>query len=250
MYNHRRLPSHAPAAAHRARRPALITLLTLAVCGITTACVAGSDPEPPAVTHAGGVVPSLFFSDGHGAVVDDDTADDTAVYRALPGKPDIAPLVDPDGTPLTWGEARTARGKLKVICEEAGTRIEVDADALRPNAVYTAWLAFFREPGFVTAGTEALLAVAPVGPSDGGQSVFETDASGRGQLSSVTPAGQATVVYAEEVDMPACLLDTFEVHVVLAYHPDGNTCGDNPCADPDFVEHLAWIIQQGEPLGE
>jgi hypothetical protein len=192
------------------------------------------------------VVPTIFFSDGEGNLVDDTTPDATAVYRALPGEPDIALLTDTDGEPLTWGEARKARGQAELHCEDEGSRLIIDAHGLRPHGVYTGWLAFFGEPGFEAAGLSSLMAVSPVGPTDGSQSVFVASASGHGELEAVTPAAKASITYSAEVSIPKCLLDTFEVHVILAYHPDGRTCGDNPCEDEAFVEHLAWVVREGE----
>jgi hypothetical protein len=46
------------------------------------------------------------------------------------------------------------------------------------------------------------------------------------------------------VQVPECLLDSYEIHVVLAYHQDGKTCGDNPCAEDTFVEQIAWVATQ------
>ncbi len=191
------------------------------------------------------VIPTLFFSDGEGNVVTEDTPDDTIVYRALPGEPDMFQLTDTEEQPLTWGKARQATGQAEVHCDAAGSRIVIDARGLIPNGVYTGWLVFFGEPGFAEVGLSALLAVSPVGPTDGSESVFVASESGHGELVAMTPKAEATVPYAADVSIPQCLLDTFEVHVVLAYHQDGKTCGDNPCGDDTFVEHLAWVINEG-----
>lgn len=269
-------PFNQPSSVERVTR-----LLAVICCTLASACsgdgASNSEPPPPTVparcaqpgtpqtpVRAGesrderrsageqmlrldeSVVPTLFFSDGQGNGVREDTPDDTVVYRALPGQPDIAQLIDTDGEPLTWGEVRQARGQAEVRCEAEGSRIVIDASDLRPNGVYTGWLAFFHEPGFAALGPSSLLAISPIGPTDGSQSVFVASASGHGELEAMTPKAQATVPFLGEVSIPQCLLDVFEVHVVLAYHPDGNTCGDNPCENDAFVEHLAWMIQEGQ----
>jgi hypothetical protein len=213
------------------------------------ACSSGESdaPEGPSLKHEDPVVPALFFSDGEGSLVDESTPERTAVYRALPGQPDIAPIFKTDGTALTWGETLQATGTARLSCEEDGTRLRIEAKHLLPEGVYTGWLALFERPGFASAGLDATLAISPVGPTDGSESILVADARGRASLETVVPRAKATVPFVSgEPEIPSCLLDAFEVHVVLAYHLDGKTCGDNPCEVDQFVEHLAWIVVEGD----
>ena len=87
---------------------------------------------------------------------------------------------------------------------------------------------------------------SPVGPTDGSQSRFTTDASGAGTLEADVPAGNSTFPPGTNLHaIGRCLLDEYEVHIVSAYHMDGMTCGDQPCADAHIAEQVGFIIKDG-----
>ena len=71
-------------------------------------------------------------------------------------------------------------------------------------------------------------------------------ADGTAGIDARTPPGEYGVPFTEVGELPACLLDAYEVHIVLAYHPDRQTCGSNPCGETDFIEQVAWMFVAGE----
>lgn len=158
-----------------------------------------------------------------------------------------APVLAPDGHAITWGEFSTAKGTVQLSCEGTGTRVQVRFERLIPNGVYSGWLVFFQSPGFLKEGFGSMTGLAPLGPLDGSRATVTADATGAAALDVVVPAGNVTVPIAGRTQaIPSCLLDAYEVHVVGAYHIDGHTCGDNPCAPDKVAEQVGWMIFQGQ----
>lgn len=154
-----------------------------------------------------------------------------------PSQPDVLdPVFKPDGQPLTFGEFYEASGTASVNCTKKGTHVVIKASGLIPKGVYTAWLLIFEEPGF-TPDFINLTAEIPLGAPDGSENTLKASAAGEAALSAFQPAD--------------CLLDEFEFHLVLVYHPDGQTYGPTPGpADADnplcyFVEQLAFVFLSG-----
>jgi hypothetical protein len=224
----------------------LLTSIALMACGADA--IGTTDSELSKYDNP--VVPTVFWATDDGQPITENTPDSEPMSKNLVMSGGFAPLFDTDGSRITWGEARAVTGTLKIKCQSEDTKVQIKAEGLRPNGVYTGWLAFFQPPGFAEVGLASITAISPVGPADGSESVLIADELGRASLTASVAQGMATVPLGGEQDIPSCLLETYELHVVLAYHPDGNTCGDNPCAEDRFVEQAAWIVTQEGAIAE
>lgn len=223
-------------------RTAFLTAFSI---GLSAAgCV--DDPDLGTITHEGSVIPTVFFANQAGDGLDAATPDDVQVHKRAGDE--LVPMVTPTGARLLWGEFRKARGVARVTCEDRGTRIRITARNLLPNGVYTTWLAFFDAPGFMAGGLSTITALSAAGPPDGSRSRFDADGQGNAEYDVLVPAGMAGAPITREQAVPACLLESYEVHIVLAYHQDGQTCGYYPCEPDTFGEHVAWILAEGEVI--
>lgn len=224
---------------------ALLSLsLALPAALALAGCDDSSDPEASSIVHEGPVIPTVFFSADEGADITPETPADAPVYKRTPDG-DVR-VLSPEGEPLSWGEFATAAGTTVVTCEGDGTFVTIEADGLQPGGVYTGWLAFFDAPGFRAAGLETVAAISALGPSDGSEATLIADENGEATADIFVPAGAAGIPMGRDFDIPACLLDVLEVHVVLAYHWDGNTCGPSPCEPHTYGEQVGWIVEAGE----
>ena len=84
---------------------------------------------------------------------------------------------------------------------------------------------------------------------DSTDNVFVADGSGDAKLDvAVPPIASVTVAMPGKTQaVPACLLDTYELHLVLAYHLDGKTYGKTPGTPNVIAEQLAWPLAHGKP---
>jgi hypothetical protein len=213
----------------------------LSVClslSLATAC--GEDAVD--VVNEQPVVTSFFYVDGAGDAIGPTTPDDALLDKVV-GE-DRVPVTAPDGERLTWGEFRTATGSASIHCDGGDTLARIDATGLVPDAVYTAWMLFFQAPGFEQGGFDALTGFQALGPADGSQSRLETDAAGAGSIEATIPAGEVAIAIVEGSRVPSCLADAYEVHLVLAYHMDGQTCGLSPCDDHTIAEQLGFAFAE------
>jgi hypothetical protein len=196
------------------------------------------------VTHTQPVIPSLLYVDGAGQAIGAATPD-SAMVDKVAGTEHV-PVVAPDGTPITWGRFRRATGSARMTCEGSATRVHIDAQNLVASGVYTGWLVFFHAPGFLAEQFSAMSGISAIGPPDGSQARFTVDGAGAGTLDALVPAGAVSVpIPGQEQAVPSCLLDAYEVHLVAAYHLDGQTHGGSQ-GDPDkLAEHVGWMFSQG-----
>jgi hypothetical protein len=217
----------------RAQSIVCTALFAAAGCGDARAL---SDSQP--------IIVAPFYVDAAGQPVGASTPDAMTILKVA-GSANV-PVMSPDGRAVTWGEFRAATGTATLSCEEHGTRVHVQLEHLIPNGVYTGQLVFFQAPGFKSQLFNALSGVAPIGPADGSQSKLTADASGTATLDTLVPAGAVTVAIPGKTQaVPSCLLDAYEVHVVAAYHLDGQTCGATPCAPDKQAEQIGWMFYQG-----
>jgi hypothetical protein len=190
------------------------------------------------------IIVAPFYVDQTGQPIGAATPDGMTIDKVA-GSAQV-PVMTPDGHAETWGEFRAASGNATLTCEANGTRVQLQLDHLIPNGVYTGQLIFFQAPGFKSQGFAAISGVAPVGASDGSQAKLIADAAGKATLDALVPAGQVTVAIPGKTQaVPSCLLDSYEVHVVAAYHLDGQTCGATPCAPDKQAEQIGWMFYQG-----
>src|SRR5262249_5462256 len=149
------------------------------------------------------------------------------------------PIIAPDGHQVTLGEWLSASRRASMKCVEGGTPGVVDFSDRLPNATYTAWQLTFKSPGFQGNPVDNRIGLGALGPSDGSENVFHTSASGEGELSVMTPAGPLSI----QGSVGACGLDEFELHVVAAYHIDGQSHGGTPGPAGTFVEQIGFRFQ-------
>src|SRR5713101_7121308 len=92
------------------------------------------------------------------------------------------------------------------------------------------------------------ITMASIGPSDGSGSKFVADANGAATLEVMVPSGAVTVPAPNKSQtVPGCLLDAYEVHLVAAYHINGQTYGSVPGDADKIAEQVGWMFQQGAP---
>lgn len=158
----------------------------------------------------------------------------------------LEPLTAPDGHTLTWVEWSAVKGRVSVKCTRKGTHSVLHLTGLVPGGVYTVWNVTFEAPGFtgefVVPGSipANVVGFGPAGPSDGSRSAFRASASGRGSISTHTPAGPLGSVG----EIGACALtDEFEWHVVGLYHADGRSYGPVRGPEGTRAEQFAFIFR-------
>ena len=50
-------------------------------------------------------------------------------------------------------------------------------------------------------------------------------------------------------EVPECLLDAYEVHVIATYHMDGMSYGPVAGTEDKVAQHVDFLIHEGEPGG-
>lgn len=139
---------------------------------------------------------------------------------------------------ITLGDWMKGEGKMTLTCFEDGTgSVEIDADGLIPNGVYTLWGIFWRD--FSGDGNFDGMAPSPLG---GVPNVTVADLDGSAKIFrnlNYCPQNEPSLVTS-----------------ALAYHSDGNVYGGAPeiLMPPGVVsgmishEHVAWGINVQGPL--
>ena len=133
------------------------------------------------------------------------------------------PLLAPDGHQLTLAEFSTVNGWANFRCSNTGTHVGFHIKGLIPNGMYTMWIYTFKEPG-ADETLDNRIGAGAYGEPDGSNNSFVASADGTCSMSIKLPEGSlggfGTV--------GTCLSTVFESHIVVAYHPDRHTHGDNP----------------------
>lgn len=180
------------------------------------------------ITIANAPPPIAHVRDAAG---DPPVGDGTLLFRFFTGG--SVPLTAADGvTQLRWGEWNGIDGRASVKCVRAGTHFVLHVDGAVPGGLYTAWLVLGDPaadgpfPGFPPAF------VGPLGNPAGTDNAFRASAAGRGQLSVI-----------RRDDALSCTLDWEGfVHVILAYHMDGQNHGPGPGpADTQAFHAVAMV---------
>lgn len=161
----------------------------------------------------------FFVSDVNG---DPLVSDDSYVYNSL-CEEGLEPILDPEGNPVTYGQWSSAQGTVSVKCVRKGTHIVFHLSGLIPKGVYTVWVVPFKDPGF-TPDFANMIGEGSLGMPDGSQNTFVASESGKGSLSAIHPGGDLS----EWGFVDGCLLYEFEIHLIGAYHIDGQTYGATP----------------------
>ncbi len=149
------------------------------------------------------------------------------------------PVLAPDGHQVTLEEFLAPSGRAGVKCIADGTQSVLHFNGLIPNGTYTIWQIVFKSPGF--DGTFAnRIGVGSLGPNDGSGNTFVADGDGEGEISAVSPAGNLSILGT----IPACWLPpgVFEMHLVGAYHIDGQSHGTRPGPAGTFIEQFGFIF--------
>jgi len=171
------------------------------------------------------------FRDSQGNKITFSTDPSTVLYSA--GSPYLAP----DGHPLTWGEwsyaAFNDTVKTTLKCVKNGTLLEIKAEHLLPNALYSLWVFANRTP-------DSPQSSGYLPPLDGGNydprdnrrhgHSFVTDKNGSATFSSIVPGGPLSI----KGDIWGCLFHNsfFSFHIV--YHADDQL--HDPIPGPAGVE--------------
>ena len=208
--------------------------LTLLACG---------DDDPIELTHDHAGVAGFLYVDGDGNPIDEGTPAEATLDKVV-GEARV-PVVDPRGEAVTWGRFMEAAGTVHLSCDGDETQVDIEATGLLGDGVYTAWLIYFQEPGSAEAGLAAFAGLEAVGPRDGSGSVLTVDADGRGTLSTTVTPGDVAMAAVDGFALEGCLQDAYEVWLTLAYHMDGETCGDFPCTDDTIAEQHLWAFGGG-----
>jgi hypothetical protein len=229
---------------------ALLGLLTVTACGAAHPNPRAETAAPsPSSTTSATVQPVFFYVDSHGAPIGERTPAGETMQKVIPGGAPVG-VLRPDGSPVTWGEFQRAKGTAKLACADGHTNVALTASGLIPSGKYTAWAVFFEAPGFDPSFAH-LTGMSPLGSPMGDDNIFTADASGNAKLAVAVPASASVTVAmpGKSQAVPSCLLDTFELHLVLAYHLDGKTYGGSPGKSDVIAEQLAWPLSHGKPPG-
>lgn len=194
---------------------AQFTLTFLAIAALGTSSTRAQAP----VRASGGVV-NMFVRGPGNSMVTPTTPASTPLWGVHSG---LVPIPAPDGHQITLGEWSAVQMTASAKCVTQGTHVSIHATGLIPKGVYTIWVLVFNGPFDPTFST--LVGIGALGASDGSQNAFQASASGKGQLNVIMPAG---ILSARPYPVTGCLLDEVEVHLVGAYHFDGNTYGPTP----------------------
>ena len=182
------------------------------------------------------------FGDVNGAVA---TSDDTLLFTrggACPPPNIGTPIVAPDGHQLKFGEWNAVHGQVLVKCIHSGSLVVVHLSGLIPNGQYSAWVVFFKAPGFNPDPTlpsppaANSVSAGPLGLQDGSENGFVADDDGEGEIVGVLPAGPMSLLHLVTFD--GCLTDEVGFQVHIAYHIDGTTHG--PVQGPP----CSWAVQR------
>ena len=173
----------------------------------------------------------LFLADKHGKAPTDPHE---PVYEGRK----LNPILAPDGHHLTLEEFNSVKGTLTLTCTKKGTRVDLELEGLIPFGLYSVWVLVFEEPGFTPDFAHEIAEGVP-GGSEGFRSSFVAASDGTGMYSEIVPEGEMSF-FGSVTD---CLLDEYEVHIVGAYHMDGQTYGGELGPDGKAVEQFAWMYQ-------
>lgn len=174
----------------------------------------------------------LFLADAAGEAPSDPQG---PVYESRK----MNPVVSPDGHHLTLEEFDGVKGSMKMTCTKKGTRVDLELEGLIPFGLYSVWVLVFEEPGFTPDFAYEIAEGVP-GGNEGFRSSFVAGSDGTGTYSEIVPAGDMSFFG----NITNCLLDEYEVHIVGAYHLDGQTYGGELGPDGKAVEQFGWVYQQ------
>ncbi len=214
----------APTSATALRSPAAPTTATalLPVAESAKSPVRNSD-----IVH----VP-LFIQDANGQPP---SGPDTPLFEARQHNPILAP----DGHQVTLAEFTAVTGYVSAQCLNNGTHVTLHLRNLIAKGVYTVWNLVFKARGFEPTFAN-LIGLGAIGTSSGTQNAFRASASGEGDISASTPPGSLSVFGS----IGACALtDSFEWHLVGAYHIDGQSHGASLGPDGTAVEQFGFIFK-------
>ena len=150
----------------------------------------------------------------------------------------LFPILAPDGHQMTLGEWSLAQGISRISCNGTTTKYNLEFEGLIPHGVYTIWNLIFassKRPGD-SLGDQ--IGGGALGNSDGSQNVFTASADGEGNLSAFVSGG-STLGFSG--NQPNCALtDAPGFMLVVLYHIDGKSYGDNPGPPETYAAHLIF----------
>ena len=148
----------------------------------------------------------------------------------------LVPILAPDAHQMTFGEWDDASGFAVVVCDDPTTNYKLEFTGLIPDGVYTVWNGIFNSdigPGDpIDFGTD-FMGVGALG--DGTSNILLASSTGEAQLEVDALPGDLSMFGT----MPSCVLtDVPAFSLVINYHIDGMTYGDNPGPDKQDVAHM------------
>jgi hypothetical protein len=168
---------------------------------------------------------------------------DTVIFDNNTECPELVPVTDLAGNPVTLAEWQAIKGEAHAMCTGDGTWFTLKMKGLIPGGLYTVWIGPFVGEGMLLnpdGGPDFSNGpgLGALGQPDGSENSFYASADGKAELSVFQPAGPLSAFGS----MPACLFGETEgqqitqVILTLALHLDGKTYGpvphtaDNPCS--------------------
>ncbi len=147
------------------------------------------------------------------------------------------PIVAPDGHQVVLREWVRARGKVRISCEDGGTRYQFHFRGLIPNGVYTIW-------NFTPTGAGALASHPP----DDINNVFSASPIGAANFTTFGTAGPMTFFGAvSDCTLPVPLKSEITsdptgkgVLFVVLYHTDGQSWGPFPGPEETGIAHVVF----------
>ncbi|MGH9945898.1 MAG: hypothetical protein ACRD6X_01715 [Pyrinomonadaceae bacterium] len=160
-------------------------------------------------------------TDGSVGMITEDTPSRTLLFnrtfRGQPAPQFCDPVLNPNGSQMTLGQFRRARGLSVVKCTDHGTLSAFFFSGLRPRGVYSVWIIIPNpNPG-------PPVGVGGIGRTALSENSFVADAFGNGHIIRTTPEQDLSLFGS----VGPCLLDgPFMFDFV--YHSDGQTYGPSP----------------------
>ena len=180
---------------------------------------------------------TTFIEDENGESIVEETDDATLLYESRTGEQ----VLGPDGSSISWGDFRGAKGSVIVKCTNRGTHAVVHLDGLIPNGTYSVWSELIAPIGGDAIGRAGFTESDQKGKSKG--NVIQASARGEGHFSGFMTQGALD-------EIGDCMLDdvkneVYNWRIVGIYHFSGKA---DLAQEGTFVEQTAFSFENEPPV--
>lgn len=137
----------------------------------------------------------------------------------------LTPIKAPDGSHQTLAEWKNASGNVTIDCQGNSSDVHISLKGLISNGTYTFWLNFINKKKL------------PGQSVDFGNDVKKITALGSGSLNVQHADSNGAI--STSISHSSCILsEAVTIVLVVVYHINGNTFGDDHIPDAEDVSHL------------